>query len=101
MMHMYLRETRQKRADGSLLTHLQIAENVWDPQRKRSRVQIVYSCGRADDPVVAEGLRRLARSILRRCSPEEIVSEDPSWRVVDTWPYGGIYCSSSSGRGWG
>src|ERR671914_191768 len=64
---------------------------VWDPQRKRSRVQIVYSCGRADDPVVAEGLRRLARSILRRCLPEEIVSEDPSWRVVDTWPYGEVY----------
>ena len=38
MTHMYLRETRQKRTDGSLLTHLQIAENVWDPQRKRSRV---------------------------------------------------------------
>lgn len=91
MRHMYLRETRQKRADGSLLTHLQIAENVWDPQRKRSRVRIIYSCGRADDPVVAEGLRRLARSILRRCSPEEIVSEDPSWRVVDTWPYGEVY----------
>jgi hypothetical protein len=89
--HMYLRATRQKRADRSLLTHLQIAENVWDPQRKRSRVQIVYSCGRADEPVVAEGLCRLARSSLRRCSPEEIVSEDPSWRVVDTWPYGGIY----------
>jgi hypothetical protein len=91
MTHMYLRETRQKCADGSLLAHLQIAENVWDPQRKRSRVQIVYSCGRADDPVVAEGLRRLARSILRRCLPEEIVSEDPSWRVVDTWPYGEVY----------
>jgi hypothetical protein len=91
MTHMYLRETRQKCADGSLLAHLQIAENVWDPQRKRSRVQIVYSCGRADDPVVAEGLRRLARSILRRCLPEEIVSEDPSWRVVDTGPYGEVY----------
>jgi hypothetical protein len=54
-------------------------------------VQIVYSCGRADDPVVAEGLRRLACSILRRCLPEEIVSEDPSWRVVDTGPYGEGY----------
>ena len=93
MTHMYLCETRQKRADGSLLAHLQIAENVWDPQRKRSRVQIVYSCGRADDPVVAEGLRRLARSILRRCLPEEIVSEDPSWRVVDTGPYGAMALS--------
>lgn len=91
MMHMYLRESHQKRADGSFLTHLQIAENVWDPQKRRSRVRIVYNCGRADDPVVAERLRRLARSILRRCSPEEIVTEDPSWRVVDAWPYGDVY----------
>lgn len=91
MMHMYLRESRQKRADGSSLTHLQIAENVWDPQKRRSRVSIVYNCGRADDPVVGERLRRLACSILRRCSPEEIVTEDPAWRVVDAWPYGDVY----------
>ncbi|MGH8658381.1 MAG: hypothetical protein ACREV4_07895 [Gammaproteobacteria bacterium] len=79
---MYLRETRQKRADGSYLTHLQIAESVWDP---------VKNCGRADDPGVAERLRRLARSILRRCSPEEIVAQDPSWCLLDAWPYGDIY----------
>jgi len=88
---MYLRESRQKRADGSYLVHLQLAENTWDPERKRSRVRIVYSCGRADDPDVAERLRRLARSILRRCSPEEIVAAEPSWRVVDAWPYGVVY----------
>jgi hypothetical protein len=71
---MYLRQTRQTRADGSTLTHLQIAENVWDPEKKRSRPQILFNCGRADDPAVAERLRRLARSILRRCSPEEILA---------------------------
>lgn len=88
---MYLRQTRQTRADGSTLTHLQIAENVWDPDKKRSRPQILFNCGRADDPAVAERLRRLARSILRRCSPEEIVAENPSWRLVDAWPYGDLY----------
>jgi len=88
---MYLRQTRQTRADGSTLTHLQIAENVWDPDKKRSRPHIIYNCGRADDPAVAERLRRLARSILRRCSPEEIVAEHPEWRLVDAWPYGDVY----------
>jgi hypothetical protein len=74
---MYLRQTRQKRADGSFLTHLQLAESVWDPEKRQTKIRIVYNCGRGDDPQVAERLRRLARSILRRCSPEEIVTEDP------------------------
>jgi len=30
---MYLRETRQKRADGSFLTHLRLAETVWNPRK--------------------------------------------------------------------
>ena len=88
---MYLRQSKQSRADGSTLSHLQIAESVWDPLKKRSRVHIVYNCGRSDDPEVTERLRRLARSILKRCSPEEIVAQDPSWRVLDVWPYGDVH----------
>lgn len=88
---MYLRETRQKRADGSLLCHLQLVESVWNPTKRRSETKVVYNCGRADDPAVAERLRRLAKGILRRCSPEEIVAEDPSWQLVDAWPYGDLY----------
>jgi hypothetical protein len=88
---MYLRESRQKRADGSTLTHLQLAENVWDPVHRRARVQIVYNCGRADDPGSTERLRRLARSILRRCAPEEIVAANPDWQVVNAWNYGDLY----------
>ena len=88
---MYLRQTRQKRADGSFLTHLQLAESVWDPEKRHTQIRIVYNCGRADDPAVAERLRRLARSILRRCSPEEIVTDNPEWRVCDAWPYGDVY----------
>ena len=88
---MYLRRSNQKRADGSVLSHLQIAENVWDPVKKRSRVRIIHNCGRSDDPKATERLRRLARSILKRCSPEELVADDPSLRVVDSWPYGDVY----------
>ena len=89
--YMYLRQSTQKRADGSTLRHLQIAENVWDPARKRSRVRILYNCGRADDPKATERLRRLARSILKRCSPEELVAADPGLTVADAWPYGDVY----------
>jgi hypothetical protein len=33
----------------------------------------------------------LARSILRRCAPEEIVAQDARWQLVDAWPYGEVY----------
>jgi Transposase DDE domain len=88
---MYLRETRQKRADGSVITHLQLAESVWNPSKGRSETRIVYSCGRAEDPEVTARLRRLARSILRRAAPEDIVAEHPGWQVVNAWPYGDVY----------
>lgn len=88
---MYLRESKQKRADGSVLTHLQLAESVWDPERNQPRVKILYNCGRADDPAATERLRKLAKNILRRCSPEEIITEHPDWQVVDAWPHGALY----------
>ena len=88
---MYLRVSKQKRADGSTLAHLQLAENLWDPAKKRSRVRIIHSFGRADDPATTERLRRLARSILRRCDPEQIRAEDSSWKLVNAWPYGELY----------
>ena len=35
---MYLHQSKQKRADGSMLSHLQITENTRNPVKKRSRV---------------------------------------------------------------
>lgn len=88
---MYLRQSKQKRADGREITYLQLAENVWDATKGRSQAQIVFNCGRADDPEIIERLRRLAKSILRRCSPEAIVADDPGWRLVCAWPYGDVH----------
>jgi hypothetical protein len=88
---MYLRTSRQKASDGTVIEHLQIVESVWDKQRKRSTVRLVCNCGRGGDPVVHQRLRRLAAGILRRVSPEEIVTERPEWRVLDAWPYGDLY----------
>lgn len=88
---MYLRESKQKRADGSLVTYLQLAENVWNPDKRRAETRILCNCGRANDREVVERLRRLAQSILRRCSPQEIIAADPGWRLVCAWPYGDIY----------
>lgn len=88
---MYLRESRQKRADGSTLVHLQLAESVWNREKARSETRIVYNCGRADDADVVERLRLLAKSILRRCSPEELAAESAGVRVVDAWPFGDLH----------
>lgn len=88
---MYLRESKQRRADGSVVTYLQLAENVWDAAKGRSQASIVHNCGRGDDPGVVERLRRLAKSILRRCSPEEIVAAGGQWRLICAWPYGDLY----------
>jgi hypothetical protein len=88
---MYLREAKQKRTDGSVVTYLQRAENVWNTEKRRSETHILCNFGRADDAAVTERLRRLAKSIVRRCSPEQIVAEDGNWRLVCAWPYGEVY----------
>ena len=88
MAAMYVRESKQTRADGSVVTYLQLAENVWCPDKGRSQARIVYNCGRADDPAVIDRLRRLAQGILRRCCPDEIVAASTDWRLVCAWPYG-------------
>lgn len=88
---MYLRVTRQRRADGSVLSHLQVVESVWNKEKKRNDKRLIYTCGRADDPKTADRLRRLAKSILKRCSPDEIVADNPAWKLVDAWPYGDLY----------
>ena len=71
---MFLRESKQKRAGGAVVTHLQFAESVWNKAAQHADTQIVYNFGRADDPAVRERLRTLARSILRRVAPEEILA---------------------------
>jgi len=88
---MFLRESTQKRADGKTVTHLQFAESIWNKATQRADTRIVYNFGRADDPQVREHLRTLARSILRRVAPEEIVAERPEWKLLDAWPYGDLY----------
>jgi len=88
---MYLRATTQKRRDGSTIKHYQLAESVWNREKKRSEPRIVHNFGRVDDPAAVEQLRKLAQSILRRIAPEDLLSGLPGWKVVDAWQYGDIY----------
>jgi len=83
--------SKQRLKNGDLIEHYQLAESVWERQKKRARTSIVYNFGRVDDPAVVERLGKLARSILGRASPDEIVAELPGWRVVDGWAYADFY----------
>jgi hypothetical protein len=77
------------------VSYLQLAENVWNADRGHSQASIVYNWGRGDDPEVVERLRRLAKSILRRCSAEEIMAASDKWRLICAWPYGDLYVLES------
>ncbi len=51
---MYSRLSRQKRTGGFILAHLQTAENVREPEKKRSRARVIYDCGRVADAEATE-----------------------------------------------
>lgn len=91
---MYLRTTRRRRTDGSEVTYYQLAENVWDPARGCSVTKVIYSFGRADQ-LDRDGLRRLARSILRVVG-EHVVSAAEGGpveglRLLGALPFGGVW----------
>jgi hypothetical protein len=63
---MYLRTTRRRNQDGSIVAYYQLAETRWDPVKRRPTAHIIHNFGRADT-LDRDALRRLARSISRVC----------------------------------
>jgi hypothetical protein len=86
---MYLRKVSRQNADGSTVSYLQIAENVWDSEKRRSRVRVVCTLGRADERAI-ERLRQLVRSI-RRQSPEYGEALEEGWKFLNSWEHGAFY----------
>jgi hypothetical protein len=70
---MYLRETKRRNADGSVVSYLALAQNERDPDRGVPRARIVHRFGRADR-VDREALARLVRSISRFLDPGDAVA---------------------------
>ncbi len=70
---MYLRETKRRNADGSVVSYLALAQNERDPDTGVPRAQIVHRFGRADH-VDREALQRLVRSISRFLDPADAVA---------------------------
>jgi hypothetical protein len=103
---MYLRTTKRKNRDGSEVTYYQLAESVWNAERRHAEAKVVFNFGRADEVDVA-GLRRLSESIRRVCEEgsEGDVAAGRTGAVaiedLDVLPsrrYGGIYVAEALWR---
>jgi len=61
---MYLRTTKRRNRDGSVVTYYQLAENFYHKVKKSSQTRVIYNFGRADQLDLGV-LRRLVGSIQR------------------------------------
>jgi hypothetical protein len=88
---MYLRSTPRRNKDGSEVRYLQLAHNAWDPQKRRSTVQVVYNFGR-EDATNREALQRLAASITRFLDPEAaLTASADGLSFTESRPLGGAW----------
>ena len=87
---MYLRTTRRRNADGSVVEYYQLAENIWDAARGCAVAKVVYNFGRADQLDRRPAAAREEHPA-RLPGGEEAIPAEPGVRLRDAWPYGAIY----------
>jgi hypothetical protein len=92
---MYLRETKRRNADGSVVSYLALAQNERDPDTGVPRAQIVHRFGRTEQ-VDRAALGRLVRSISRFLDPADAVAAassdgDGEVRVLDSRAMGSCW----------
>jgi Transposase DDE domain len=88
---MYLRSTPRRNKDGSEVRYLQLAHNVWDPQKRRSTVQVVYNFGR-EDAANREALQRLVASVTRFLDPDAaLAAAAGGLEFTESRPLGGTW----------
>jgi transposase len=83
---MYLRKTSRINTDGTPVTYLQIAENTWDSEKRRSTVRTLCTLGRAEEKTF-ERLRQLVRSIRKNALEDSTTLED-GWHFQNSWEQG-------------
>ena len=82
---MYLRSTRRKNKDGSVVEYLQLAHNYRHPDTRRPTARVIHNFGRADQ-LDRDELVRLCRSIARVCGCrviDEMAAEADNDAAVD------------------
>lgn len=68
---MYLRETRRKNRDGSVVRYFQLAHNVRHQETGVPTAKVIHNFGRAED-VDRDALARLVSSISRMLGPQQV-----------------------------
>lgn len=91
---MYLRETKRRNGDGSVVRYFQLADNVWDRDKGCAVAKVVYNFGRAD-LLDGDKLRRLAKSIMRIFPGEELIAAEEGVKLHGAWPYGVVHVVQS------
>lgn len=86
-MGMYMRTTRRRNRDGSVVSYLQLAVNEWDPVKRQASARVVHNFGRADE-VDKEDIRRLVSSLSRIGLGEAAAGEAAP---LSSRPFGGIH----------
>lgn len=84
---MYIRRVNRKNLDGSTVSYLQLAENIWDPEKRRSKVHILCTLGRADQRA-DDRLKQLVRSIKKTTIPDLL---ETGWSFQNSWEHGPLY----------
>ena len=89
---MYLRETRRRNKDGSVVSYLQLAHNERHPVTGSPVARIIHNFGRVDQ-VDREALRRLVASISRFLEPnaEPTGVGGAGVELIEARRYGGAY----------
>ncbi|HEY5190573.1 MAG TPA: IS1634 family transposase, partial [Candidatus Deferrimicrobium sp.] len=96
---MYIRKISRKNADGSVVSYLQLAHNVRDPQKGYTKAEVIYNFGRQEELDVAT-IKRLVKSLCRFLSPEDALEAtaalagsggDGSLRFITSRAMGGAY----------
>jgi hypothetical protein len=64
---------KRRNKDGSEVSYVQLAHNLWDAAKRRSVTQVIHNFGR-EDQLDREAFRRLVRSISRFLDPEQALS---------------------------
>src|SRR5660397_227893 len=67
---MYIRKISRKNADGSVVSYLQLAHNVRDPQKGYTKAEVIYNFGRQEELDLA-AIKRLVKSLCRFLSPAD------------------------------
>src|SRR5512135_121027 len=80
LVGVYLRESRRRNKDGTVVSYLQLAHNERHPRTGSPVAKVIHNFGRAD-LVDREALRRLVASISRFLEPEQAVAAAAAGKV--------------------